>query len=308
MSDSPSNYFDGSISEYELKLENPGLVYIFNNQAFLNDETRKEKLLFRNGSNSDVENLEKLFKEMNFTVEKFIDYKAFGMRKIIEEITTKTDYKMNFTVEKFIDYKAFGMRKIIEEITTKTDYTNVDSVIVFIMSHGHKDEFGNHHILTYDEQYVNVDEFIEPFKNVDSLKKKPKLFFIEASRGNYIMPTIEDVKKNEQTKLANDTELGVDFAISHSTIDNCISIGSIVNGSWYIQSLCKMIKERGNRDDFSSIMTKVNNHMQQREYRGNDKKLYKMLPTCSCRLSKCFKFPKQLMVIKIFWLKLNFKS
>jgi len=278
MSDSPSNYFDGSISEYELKLKNPGLVYIFNNQAFLNDETRKEKLLFRNGSNRDAKNLEKLFKEMNFTV------------------------------EKFIDYKAFGMRKIIEEITTKTDYTNVDSVIVFIMSHGHKDEFGNHHILTYDEQYVNVDEFIEPFKNVDSLKKKPKLFFIEASRGNYIMPTIEDVKKNEQTKLANDTELGVDFAISHSTIDNCISIGSIVNGSWYIQSLCKMIKERGNRDDFSSIMTKVNNHMQQREYRGNDKKLYKMLPTCSCRLSKCFKFPKQLMVIKIFWLKLNFKS
>jgi len=271
MSDSPSNYFDGSISEYELKLKNPGLVYIFNNRIFLNDEKRTGNYLQRIGSNRDAKNLEKLFKEMNFTV------------------------------EKFIDYKAFGMRKIIEEITTKTDYTNVDSVIVFIMSHGHKDEFGNHHILTYDEQYVNVDEFIEPFKNVDSLKKKPKLFFIEASRGNYIMPTIEDVKKNEQTKLANDTELGVDFAISHSTIDNCISIGSIVNGSWYIQSLCKMIKERGNRDDFSSIMTKVNNHMQQREYRGNDKKLYKMLPTCSCRLSKCFKFPKQLMVIKIFW-------
>ena len=278
MSDSPFKRNYGPIDEYELKPENPGLVYIFNNQTFLNDETRKEKLLFRNGSNSDVENLEKLFKEMNFTV------------------------------EKFLDYKAIGIRQIIEEITTKTDYTNVDSVIVFIMSHGHKDEFGNHHILTYDEQYVNVDEFIEPFKNVDSLKKKPKLFFIEASRGNYIMPTIEDVKKNDQTKLANDTELGVDFAISHSTIDNCISIGSIVNGSWYIQSLCKMIKERGNRDDFSSIMTKVNNHMQQREYRGNDKKLYKMLPTCSCRLSKCFIFPKQLMVIKIFWLKLNFKS
>jgi hypothetical protein len=266
MSNSPSNYFDKTISEYELKPENPGLVYIFNNQTFLNDETRKEKFLCRNGSNRDVENLEKLFKEMNFTV------------------------------EKFIDYKAYCMRQIIEKITTKIDYTNVDSVIVFIMSHGHKDEFGNHHILTYDEQYVNVDEFIEPFKTIDSLKKKPKLFFIEASRGHHIMPTIEGVKKNELKELANEKELGVDFAISHSACDNCLSIGNI-NGSWYIQSLCKMIKEHGNRDDFPSIMTNVNNHMQQREYRGNDKKLYKMFPTLTYRLSKSFKFPKQLEVI-----------
>jgi hypothetical protein len=271
MINSPSNYFDNTISEYELKPENPGFVYIFNNRLFLNDETRKEKFLYRNGSNRDVKNLEKLFKEMNFTV------------------------------EKFIDYKAFGMRKIIEEITTKIDYTNVDSVIVFIMSHGHKDEFGNHHILTYDEQYVNVDEFIEPFKTIDSLKKKPKLFFIEASRGHHIMPTIDHVKKKELKKIeneipANEKEPEVDFAISHSTCDNCLSIGNM-NGSWYIQSLCKMIKEHGNRDDFPSIMAKVNNHMQQREYRGNDKKLYKMFPTSINKLSKSFKFPKQLEVI-----------
>jgi hypothetical protein len=276
MSNSPSNYFDNTINEYELKPENPGLVYIFNNRLFLNDETRKEKFLCRNGSNRDVKNLEKLFKEMNFTV------------------------------EKFIDYKAFGMRKIIEEITTKTDYTNVDSVIVFIMSHGHKDELGNHHILTYDEQYVNVDEFIEPFKIVDSLKEKPKLFFIEASRGNYIMPTIDNVKKKELKKIdneipANEKELEVDFMIAHSTIDNCISIIDKLNGSWYIQSLCKMIKEHGNREGITTLMAKVNNHMQQREYRGNDKKLYKMFPTYRYSLSKCFKFPKQLEVIATFF-------
>jgi hypothetical protein len=173
---------------------------------------------------------------------------------------------------------------------------------MFIMSHGHKDELGNHHILTYDEQYVNVDEFIEPFKIVDSLKEKPKLFFIEASRGNHIMPTIEGVKKKELKKIANEIpanekELELDFVIAHSTIDNCISIIDKLNGSWYIQSLCKMIKERENRDYFPSIMAKVNNHMQQREYRGNDKKLYKMFPTHGYRLSKSFKFPKQLEVI-----------
>jgi hypothetical protein len=62
------------------------------------------------------------------------------------------------------------------------------------MSHGHKDELGNHQILAYDEQFVKVDEFIEPFKNIDQLDKKPKFFFIEASRCNYIVSIIDNVK------------------------------------------------------------------------------------------------------------------
>jgi hypothetical protein len=256
---------------YELKPENPGLVYIFNNRIFLNDETRKEKFLYRNGSNRNVKKLENLFKGMNFTV------------------------------EKFIDYNAFGTRQIIEEITTKTDYTNVDSLFVFIMSHGHKDEFGDHHILTYDEQYVKVEEFIEPFKTVDSLKEKPKFFFIEASRGKYNNPIIGHVEKKELKKLENEIpanvkKLGVDFLIAHSTCDNCVSIIDKINGSWFIHILCKMIKEHGNKLDITTLMSKVNNQMHQREYRGNDKKLYKTLSTYAYCLSKIFKFPKQLEV------------
>jgi hypothetical protein len=154
--------------------------------------------------------------------------------------------------------------------------------------------------LTYDEQYVKVEEFIEPFKTIDSLEKKPKFFFIEASRGKNIMPTTQRVKKKELTKLANEKpenkiKLEDDFLIAHSTIDNFKSIN--LKGSWFIQSLCKMIKEHGNSDDFSSIMTKVNNHMQQRKFCGNDKKLYKMFPDCKSRLTKSFKFPNQLEVI-----------
>jgi len=266
MSDSPFTRNYGPIDEYELKPENPGLVYIFNNRIFLNDETRKDKFLYRVGSNRNVKNLEKLFKEMNFTV------------------------------EKFIDYKAFGIGQIIEEITTKTDYTNVDSLFVFIMSHGHIDEFGNHHILTYDEQYVNVDEFIEPFKNVDSLKKKPKLFFIDACRGSNVMPTVDHVKKKELKKIANETpanekELGVDFVIAHSTVHNFYSFSTILQGSWFMHSLCLMIKKYKETRDFSSIMFEVGSHVQKKEYLDDDNKIYKMIPACKYRLSKSFKFP-----------------
>jgi hypothetical protein len=266
MSDSSFKRNDGPIVKYELKPENPGLVYIFNNRLFLNDEIRKEKFLYRVGSNRNVKNLEKLFKEMNFTV------------------------------EKFIDYKAFGIGQIIDEITTKTDYTNVDSLFVFIMSHGHIDEFGNHHILTYDEQYVNVDEFIEPFKNVDSLKGKPKFFFIDACRGLNVMPTVERVKKSELKKIANEKpanekEIGVDFVILHSTVHNYYSFSTILQGSWFMHSLCLMITKYKETRDFSSIMFEVGNHVQKKEYLDDDNRIYKMFPSCKYRLSKSFKFP-----------------
>jgi len=122
-----------------------------------------------------------------------------------------------------------------------------------------------------------------------------------SGRGSNMMPTIGHVKKKELKKLeneipANEKELGVDFFIAHSTCDKYMSKIENLNGSWFIKSLCKMVKEHGNREGISSIMSEVENHMQLREYRENDKNLYNMFPTWANRLSKTFKFPKQLEV------------
>jgi hypothetical protein len=48
----------------------PGSVYIFNNQQFDDDPDNE---LFRHGSEKDVESLTKLFEEMGFGVECFIN-------------------------------------------------------------------------------------------------------------------------------------------------------------------------------------------------------------------------------------------
>jgi caspase 3 len=266
MSDFPLRLNHGAIREYELKPDNPGLVYIFNNQTFLNDGTRKEKLSLKM-CEKDVIKLENLFEGMNFSVEKFIDFTAHDIRQ-----------------------KIMG-------ITTCVNYTEVDSLFVFILSHGGNDELGNHQILTYDEKYVKVDEFIEPFKTVDSLKEKPKLFFVDACRGSNMMPTIERVKESEleeieKIKPPNEQDLEDDFLIAHSTVDRYVSIYNIIEGSWFIESLCKMITKYKETKDISSIMSKVNDRMQQKEYYCCDKN--KMFPTCSYKLTKCFKFPKKI--------------
>jgi hypothetical protein len=150
--------------------------------------------------------------------------------------------------------------------------------------------------LTYDEQYVKVEEFIEPFKTIDSLEKKPKFFFIDACRGSNMMPTVERFKNNVLANIANEKQekeikLEYDFLIVHSTVDNYFSFSSKINGSWFMHSLCLMITKYKETRDIHSIMSEVSNHVLKKEYLSDDDKIFKMFPSCRYKLLQNFKFP-----------------
>jgi len=133
---------------YNVDYAKPGLVIIFNNKFFTTNTNKT-----RHGSEKDVARLSQIFDDLNFKVEIHLD---------------KT---------------ASEMRRIIRTYATKRDYTNDSSLFFFIMSHGgRKGQFSGGIVLSSDEMELYISEFIDPFKQCESLIGKPKLFFIQACR------------------------------------------------------------------------------------------------------------------------------
>ncbi|CAF0840247.1 unnamed protein product [Brachionus calyciflorus] len=82
---------------------------------------------------------------------------------------------LNYNVKKFENKTTEEIRKIISD-KAKNDYTSYSSFICFLTSHG---SYGDY--LAKDGD-ISISEFINLFKNVESLQGKPKLFFIDACR------------------------------------------------------------------------------------------------------------------------------
>jgi len=212
----------------------------------------------RHGSESDVERLSALFDELNYDVISYIDKTAEQMRKSIREMV-------------------------------KYDYKNVGSLLVFIMSHGVEGK-----ILGTNEEEIYLTEFIDPFKNVQSLKNKPKLFFVNACRGEGYVPIHDRVASDNQTSRdlheAAKTPIEADFLFAYSTVANYYSIRHLTGGSWFIQILCDMIERFKSTKDLGQILIKVNSGVAGKEGRDQNNLLVKMMSTFTSQLKKEFYF------------------
>ena len=122
---------------------------------------------------------------------------------------------------------------------------------------------------------VPTDLIIEMF--VDSNKcpamlKKPKLFFVQACRGKLIQkkwpPNSEDVAEegddlfkdgpnSYSPDMPNNEKQISWYHIVYSTTKGFISFGDREKGTFFIQTLCEILKEDGFRDDINSISSSV---------------------------------------------------
>ena len=143
-----SNDLDLSAYVYELR-HGRGRVLILDNEDFTNVN------LTRSGNQADVREIRKLLKSMNFA------------DRDIKQLHNGT---------------ASEMREMLEEESDDQELYNVDFMMCFIMSHGKRGD----RILGTDENTVNL-EYIKRLFNRDccpGLKGKPKMFFIQACRGD----------------------------------------------------------------------------------------------------------------------------
>jgi hypothetical protein len=168
------------------------------------------------------------------------------------------------------------------------DHTDNDCLLITVMTHG---DLGT--ISSHDEDYA-IETITSLFIDevCPTLKGKPRLFFIQACRGNrlddgYKMKelgrrSIYTLKRSEShdngdiapfqkipKELFTD-ELHTppnhqDFLVVRSTMPQHLSFRNPDTGSWFIQDLCKELEENGTKYDLLNLLTHVNWSISQRE-------------------------------------------
>ena len=166
------------------------------------------------------------------------------------------------------------------------------------MSHGNEDG-----ILGIDSEAIPVDDITAKFQGGDKcpqLVTKPKLFFLQACRGDvddkgYYVPrgpissdVYADSDRFEEmpVKLPSDA----DFLIAYSTTKGFVSHRKFTDsaryavghgeqlGSWFISCLVQVLCNNSHREDLMTMLTRVNKAMSEFYTEGGSKQI-------SCQLS-----------------------
>ncbi|XP_065096305.1 caspase-8-like [Paramisgurnus dabryanus] len=167
---------------------------------------------------------------------------------------------------------AAQMKDLLMDLGQRVDG---DCFICCVLSHGSKDG-----VYGTDVGLVSVDEIREPFNGINckSLAGKPKLFFIQACRGNRkqnIVKVQADDPSGEELELEVDAEgfdvsipADSDFLIARSTTDGHYSYRNAETGSWFIQSLCRQLETHCPQGtDIYTILLSVNDEVSQHGFR-----------------------------------------
>lgn len=154
---------------------------------------------------------------------------------------------------------------------------NNDGLICFIMSHGSQEG-----ITTADRRYIKVDEITAMFcgDQCPALATKPKLFFIQACRGNVddkgFVPrncTIEADTQDDLNDVPVTVPNDIDFLVAYSTTKGKTSHRQYMPnhehmkkhmpsmGSWFISCLTQVVPAYAHKEDLVTMLTRVNRAM-----------------------------------------------
>lgn len=273
---------------YKMDHRNRGLCLIFNHERF-------SKLPLRRGTRFDRNRLRDTFKSLQFKVKIFDNRGKEEIMCILE--------KGNFVSfkKKFVSLSHTILIVIFLCFSVaKKDHSRCDCLVIIILSHGEIRPFEdesicstilNHDVMSHvhasDEAYP-VHDLCRYFTNerCPTLANKPKILLIQACQNE---------KREYKSPLmpVSPFQLQKDFLISYSCSPGYKSFRTTGYGSWFIQTLCDELDERGSTEHFQRILTYVSQTVF-RKYESFDFRIKqkKQIPCVITRLTKLVFFPQ----------------
>ncbi|CAO1421113.1 unnamed protein product, partial [Diamesa tonsa] len=168
--------------------------------------------------------------------------------------------ELQFDVKEYMDLKLDEIKKVLLDVS-KQDHSKSDCLWVTVMSHGGK----NGKIYSTDEHY-QVEELWKNFlgEKCKSLVGKPKLFFIQACRGDKIDKGVVFVDGEDDVMMKRTIPQFADLLVMYSTFEEHYAFRSPNYGTWFIQTLCTELKA-DSYDDLMHILAKVNRKVADKE-------------------------------------------
>ncbi|XP_068601558.1 caspase-9 [Brachionichthys hirsutus] len=255
---------------YKMDSSPCGLCLIINNTDF----EPQSNLSRRNGSNVDCDKMERRFRALNFIVKVKANLRQ---RQIKHELST----------------------------LSKTDHSQYDCCVVIMLSHGTEVSHNRFPGAVYGVDGENVPvQHITNYLNgqhCPSLLGKPKLFFIQACGGDErdtgseaspdeFEPSVRGAgdqtdaiptsSSSDSLSMSDEPDARVtlptpgDILVSYSTFPGYVSWRDTQSGSWYVETLDRVLKDNADACDLGTILMIVNHEVSQNSAKG----LYKQIP------------------------------
>lgn len=205
---------------------------------------------------------------------------------------------LKFKVKKVDDVTEDELYQTLRQLQTE-DHQRYSAFVLILLSHGDKGGV----VYCSDGAPITIKKISEFFTaaNCPSLINKPKLFFVQACRGQQPNQVVEITRQQsisyqarpmvrtdgigEKLSAVDTTPNLADFLFSFATVDNCTAMRDMREGSWYVNELVGAIREFAKSADISYILTKVADRVSQYEHDGETQ-----VPELTLQLRKKLKF------------------
>ncbi|NXB05371.1 CASP3 protein, partial [Cnemophilus loriae] len=243
------------LPDYSYRMDYPemGECIIINNKNF----DRRTGMLPRSGTDADAASVREVFMKLGYKI------------KINNDLTRGDIFKL--------------LKNVSEE-----DHSKRSSFVCVLLSHGDEG------LIYGTDGPLELKVLTSLFRGdkCRSLAGKPKLFFIQACRGTELDSGIETDNGSEET-MCQKIPVEADFLYAYSTAPGYYSWRNSAEGSWFIQSLCKILKEHARKLELMQILTRVNRRVAEYESCSTrqDFNAKKQIPCIVSMLTKEFYFP-----------------
>nr|XP_040031062.1 caspase-3-like [Gasterosteus aculeatus aculeatus]XP_040031063.1 caspase-3-like [Gasterosteus aculeatus aculeatus] len=253
-----SEDMESGFDPYRYKMDYPsmGICLIINNKNFLHSTGMSP----RNGTDVDAADAFRTF--------------------------SKLGYKVTVANDQTVDQMIQLLVKV-----SKQDHSNSASFVCVLLSHGDEG------VIYGTDGFEKLDDLTKFFKGdrCRSLVGKPKLFFIQACRGTELDEGSQIEADSVGGQTSDRIPVEADFLYAYSTAPGYYAWRNTQNGSWFMQSLCEMLRRFSGQLELMQIMTRLNHRVALHFESSSDTPGYsgkKQIPCIVSMLTKDFYFPK----------------
>ncbi|XP_023614642.1 caspase-2 isoform X8 [Myotis lucifugus] len=211
---------------------------------------------------------------VHFTGEKDLDFRSGGD---VDHSNLVTLFKLlGYNVHVLLDQTAQEMQEKLQNFAQLPAHQVTDSCIVALLSHGV--EGG---VYGVDGKVLQLQEVFRLFDNANcpSLQNKPKMFFIQACRGDEtdrgvdqqdgkghsLSPECEEGDAGRQELLKMRLPTRSDMICGYACLRGTAAMRNTKRGSWYIEALTQIFSERACDMHVADMLVKVNGLIKERE-------------------------------------------
>ncbi|XP_060092912.1 caspase-2 [Heteronotia binoei] len=215
-----------------------------------------------------------ILSNVHFSGEKDLEFRSGGdvdhaaLQKLFEYLGYQVFVRHDQTVQE--------MQEELEKFSKNPAHREVDSCIVSLLSHGI--EGG---VYGVDGKLLQLSEIFRLFDNANCprLQNKPKMFFIQACRGDETDRGVDQIDGSERAdspgceesdaKVQDNSKLRLptcsDMICGYACLKGTAAMRNTKRGSWYVEALTSVFAESSRNMHVADMLVKVNRLIKHRE-------------------------------------------